>query len=541
MSKAGSVAFQFGLYCFRYVDVINSLFDPQIEPKELAEANTQAQIEIVKENLLQAFTYFKTIGVDPDIQEGNYERFFDPSSSTDETVVKFFRTLGYVGVTSGVDAEVENQENADLFARVATATKVALENAGDAVNGRQRINDWVKLRKKMVTVLRATAIAKGGDTQESLMEIGDSDILYIYAGDSSPSQTSDIEVRAFVDSAASLIWDYSEEGDSKVTPWTDIVSEVMTQRNLVNNDSRVSTQENQTKGSAPGQLEKDSVSLAQSFAAKPAERQFSARLFTQLRRLYAPVSPEAMKLQSHVLNLADCWNAMLSEDSYIKKINSRRREQATLDVENSHEQTRNKLLNAQHLLEILLENPAELQSQQGVQELRTVMQDLGLEPSTESTPSEWAEGVYSAVRQPIVPKEYNRQKERKAALGTVALCLNARQSVWMSVRGEIFETSCVDRAPSPSPLQSNEQSDMVLASSRISRDSTLRSSLRQAPTLTDSWQPKLRSVSFNSDLYYGPIPKKGELEEGKVSSEQPLAENRSLKDTSFTDAESVIR
>jgi hypothetical protein len=49
----------------------------------LAEANAQAQIEVVKENLLQAFRYFETIGVDPDIQEGNYDRFFSPSRGTD--------------------------------------------------------------------------------------------------------------------------------------------------------------------------------------------------------------------------------------------------------------------------------------------------------------------------------------------------------------------------------------------------------------------------------------------------------------------------
>jgi hypothetical protein len=412
----------------------------------------------------------------------------------------------------------------------------------------------VELRKKIVTVLRGTAIAKGEDNQESLMEVGNSDSLYIYVGDRSPSQTSDIDIRAFVCSAASLIWDYSEECDSEVTPWTDIVSEVTRQRNLANSDSRASTQEEQTTGSALGQLEtstapcrseRDSVSFTQSFVAKLAERQFSSRLFTQLRRLYAPVSPEAMKLQIHVLNLADCWNAVFYKNLYIRKFASWLRVQATLDVEFSHEQTRNKLLNAQHQLERLLKNPAELQSQEGAHKLWTVMQDLGLEPSTESNPSEWAEGVYSTVRQLFVQNEHNRQKEEKASLGAIAFSLNARQSVWMSVRGEILETSCGDRAPSPSSMHSNEQSDLVPAISRISKDSALHSSLVPAPTLTDSWRPRsdisqLRNVSFNSYLYYGPIPKTAELKEGKVSSGEPLAENGSLEDTSFTDVKSVI-
>lgn len=172
MSEAPPSAFEFGLYCCHYADAIKCLFDRRNEKKDLATAQAQD----VAENLMKASDYFMNTSSDPGIQKCDYERFFEPSSGMDEPVVNFFRTLSYAGITAGADAEVEDQENAQEFAKVAMSTRSALKNAGvtDVI---QRINHWINLRRGLVAVLRATAISKGEHLHR--LDIEDSDILNI--------------------------------------------------------------------------------------------------------------------------------------------------------------------------------------------------------------------------------------------------------------------------------------------------------------------------------------------------------------------------
>lgn len=209
MSEEPSLASEFSTYCYHYANAINYLSDGCTKPRGRASTEAQQERETVKENLKQAYRYFRTIEVDLDMQKNDYERFFKPSSATDEAVVRFFRILSYVGVTVGAEVEAEIWENAQEFQRVVRELKNAGQNEG-VVAHREIFDIWEQLRKRLVAILRATATAKGDPTHQSWNEIEDSDILNIpryfvdtsnaeaigvqpsFAGSSARSHSSDI-------------------------------------------------------------------------------------------------------------------------------------------------------------------------------------------------------------------------------------------------------------------------------------------------------------------------------------------------------------